>query len=132
MLLQRDQFFSPFMSDRVAVGQPLLQAGTVFRTELWHTPTWRQPLLQRRLWAPSQGLLSPSSALATGIFLGSSRGEPGGAPGGKTRTVWASPDTVANRSLWPSHESSRRLSHTSVSSKCSCQLTSPAAPAPGG
>ena len=49
----------------------------------------------------------------------------------KPRTVWESPDTVANRSFWPSQESSHRLSHTSASSKCCCQLTSPPAPAPG-
>ena len=48
-------------------------------------PPGEQPLLQRRLWTPSRGLLSPPSALATGIFLGSYRGEPGGAPGSKTQ-----------------------------------------------
>ena len=90
MTSPRDQFFSPLRSDKGWKGcrgnlSQLSRLGQSSGLSSGPLPPGEQPLLQRRLWTPSRGLLSPPSALAAGIFLGSYRGEPGGAPGGKTQ-----------------------------------------------
>ena len=77
MLLQRDGYLSLLnerKAGRVAVAQPLLQARTVFRTELWHTPTWRAAFVPEKALDPFTGTALPFLCLGhrdlSWVFLG--------------------------------------------------------------
>ena len=135
MTSPRDRFFSPLRSDKgwkgcrgttPPPGWDSLQDWALAHCHL------ESSLCSREGSGPLHEDCSPLPLpWPQGSFLGLTEENLVGLLEVKHRTVWASPDTVANRSFWPSQESSGRLSHTSASSECCCQLTSPPAPAPG-